>query len=75
MTCPISLDIFKDPVIVNSGHTYEKEYIMKIINDKCIDPLTRKPLDKNIVIDNYLVKKLTINFNSGKNFNENTLTK
>ena len=24
LTCPISLDIFNDPVIVSSGHTYER---------------------------------------------------
>ena len=27
LTCPISLDIFTDPVIVSSGHTYERSYI------------------------------------------------
>ena len=27
LTCPISLEIFKDPVIAASGHTYEREYI------------------------------------------------
>ena len=75
LTCPISLDIFKEPVIVNSGHTYEKEYIMKIINDTGIDPLTRKPLNKHIVIDNYLVNKLNNVFNSGINFNENIFNK
>ena len=43
---------------------------MKIIKDKGIDPLTRKPLNKYIVIDNQLVNKLIIEFNSGNNFNE-----
>ena len=75
MTCPISLDIFKEPVVADSEHTYEKEYIMKIINEKGIDPLTRKPLNKHIVIDNYLVNKLIVEFNSGINFNENTFNK
>ena len=75
LTCPISLDIFKEPVIVSSGHTYEKEYIMKIINDKSNDPLTRQPLNNEIIVRNYLVNKLIIEFNSGLNFNENIFNK
>jgi hypothetical protein len=74
LTCPISLALFTDPVIVSSGHTYERKYITKIISDKGIDPLTGQPL-KNIVIGNVLVSKLIVEFNSGKNFNENVLNK
>ena len=70
MTCPISLDIFHDPVIVSSGRTYEREYIMKIINDKCVDPLTRERLNKNIIIQNNLINNIKNEFNSGINFNE-----
>ena len=75
MTCPISLDIFKDPVIVSSGHTYEREYILKIINDKCLDPITREPLNKTLIIDNYLVNNIKKEFNSGINFNETVFNK
>jgi hypothetical protein len=74
LTCPISLDLFTDPVIVSSGHTYERKYITKIINDKGNDPLTRQPLKKT-VIGNVLVSKLIVEFNSGKNFNENVFNK
>ena len=75
LTCPISLDIFKDPVIVSSGHTYEREYILKIINDKCLDPITREPLNKTLIIDNYLVNNIKKEFNSGINFNETVFNK
>ena len=59
MTCPISLDLFKEPVIVSSGHTYEKEYLIKIINNKGNDPLTREFLNNKIIVGNYLVSKLS----------------
>ena len=75
LTCPISLDLFKEPVIVSSGHTYEKEYLMKIINNKGNDPLTREFLNNKIIVGNYLVSKLIIEFNSGINFNENIFNK
>ena len=48
---------------------------MKIINDKGNDPLTRQPLNNEIIVRNYLVSKLIIEFNSGLNFNENIFNK
>ena len=75
LTCPISLDIFTDPVIVNSGHTYERSYIMKIAENNGKDPLTRETIKKDSLIGNYLVKKLIIEFNSGIEFNENIYNK
>ena len=74
LTCPISLDLFVDPVIVSSGHTYERQYISKIINDKGNDPLTRQPL-KNNIIRNVLVSKLILEFKSGKDFNDQIFNK
>ena len=75
LTCPISLEIFRDPVIVSNGHTYEREYIKKIIEENGKDPLTRENLDKDKIIGNYLVEKLIQEFNSGINFDENTYYK
>ena len=75
LTCPISLDIFTDPVIVNSGHTYERSYIMKIVEENGKDPLTRETIKKDSIIGNYLVKKLITEFNSGNEFNENIYNK
>ena len=43
---------------------------MKIINDKCVDPLTRERLNKNIIIQNNLINNIKNEFNSGINFNE-----
>jgi len=48
---------------------------MKIINNKSNDPLTREFLNNKIIVGNYLVSKLIIEFNSGINFNENIFNK
>ena len=58
LTCPISLEIFKDPVIVASGHTYEREYILRIISETGKDPETREKLKIEDIIDNCLAKKI-----------------
>ena len=75
LTCPISLDIFTDPVIVNSGHTYERSYIIKIIEKNGTDPLTRQILKKEEIYSNYLVNQLIKEFNGGKDFDENIYNK
>ena len=71
LTCPISLDLFSDPVITDSGHSFEREYIIQSIQSNGNDPITRQPLKFNNVIGNTLVKKVVNEFNGGKNFNEN----
>ena len=73
LSCPISLDLFKDPVIVKSGHTYEKEYITQIIRQTGKDPETREQLTLEDITSNYLVNKIVQEFRPNENdFNENT---
>jgi hypothetical protein len=73
LSCPISLDLFKDPVIVKSGHTYEKEYITQIIKQTGKDPETREKLFLEDITSNYLVNKIVQEFRSKEDdFNENT---
>ena len=56
--CPISKEIMLNPVTTSSGFTYEKENIVKWMNDKKTDPLTReiisKKLYKNIILKNII---------------------
>lgn len=43
--CPITLDLFCNPVCTSVGHTYEKEFLIKYFKFKgCIDPNTNQPL-------------------------------
>lgn len=42
--CPITYEIFKDPVIDNCGHTFEKEIILKILENKNQCPFSNLPI-------------------------------
>ncbi|KAL9402334.1 hypothetical protein Peur_006183 [Populus x canadensis] len=57
--CPISLDLMKDPVIVASGHTYDRNSIAQWINSghhTC--PKSGKRLIHTALIPNYALKSL-----------------
>ncbi|KAJ6902331.1 U-box domain-containing protein 1-like [Populus alba x Populus x berolinensis] len=57
--CPISLDLMKDPVIVASGHTYDRNSIAQWINSghhTC--PKSGKRLIHRALIPNYALKSL-----------------
>lgn len=45
LTCPITLELFRDPVIAGDGHTYERKAIIKWLNMYGTSPLTRQPLN------------------------------
>ena len=53
-TCPISLDIMRDPVMLSDGRAYEKLYILEHLKKDKTSPITREPL-KPI---NFTVKQL-----------------
>ena len=49
--CPITLEIFNEPVVAKDGQTYERTAIMKVLNSgNSISPITRQPIDKNLYI-------------------------
>ena len=62
--CPISLQIMKNPVICQDGHTYERESILAIKQN--ISPMTRLPIDKNILIENINIRQLIEEFIESK---------
>ena len=58
--CLITYTIFKDPVIVIDGNTYEREAINTWLNNSKKSPLTNKVLENNISNSNISVRqKLT----------------
>lgn len=57
--CPISLDLMRDPVIVASGHTYDRDSITRWINSEhhtC--PKSGQKLIHRALIPNYALKSL-----------------
>ncbi|CAF3650984.1 unnamed protein product [Rotaria socialis] len=55
LTCPITLQFFRDPVIAADGHAYERAAIVKWIETHGTSPLTREPLNvADLQSDEYL---------------------
>jgi hypothetical protein len=55
LICPITFQIFRDPVIAGDGHTYERAAIVRWISEHGTSPLTRQPLNINeLQADDYL---------------------
>ncbi|CAF1020715.1 unnamed protein product [Didymodactylos carnosus] len=62
LTCPITCDLFRDPVVAADGHTYEREAIVKWIHENGTSPITRQRITIDTLISNYTVKKLVEEF-------------
>jgi hypothetical protein len=59
--CPISREIFLEPVLIQSGYTFEKEYIDKWFKNNNTCPLTRKIIDKQYYL-NLVLKNIICDF-------------
>jgi tetratricopeptide (TPR) repeat protein len=56
--CPITMNIMKDPVIAEDGHSYERCAIeLWIVNGNKTSPMTNKVLKSPKLIPNYILKK------------------
>jgi hypothetical protein len=53
LTCPLTLEVFSDPLMSKHGHNFERNAILKWLaegNSEC--PLTRKPLSPSMLFPN-----------------------
>lgn len=58
LKCPISDELMEDPVVIQSGHTYEKALINKHFErNGATDPITRQTVDPSVTIPNHMLKK------------------
>ncbi len=58
LLCPISLQLFEDPVLAEDGHTYERAAITEWIHRNGTSPLTRQPLRIDALRSNIIIKKV-----------------
>ena len=61
--CPITNIVMDNPVITPYGTTYEKSAILKYIEENNNDYLTKKPLSKDMIIPNYMLKAAMREYN------------
>lgn len=54
--CPISMEIMKDPVVCEDGHSYERENILNWLERSQTSPMTRQPISKNQLRSNLALK-------------------
>jgi hypothetical protein len=72
LICPITLKIFKDPIMSKSGVTYEKKAIIKWLKNNKTDPLSREPLSIEDLRPNLVIKNI-INMIPKKDYHINYL--
>jgi len=58
LRCPLSLEVFVDPVICADGHTYEREAIEGWLLQNRTSPITREAIDRESLAPNHVVRKL-----------------
>jgi len=63
LKCAISDELMQDPVVIQSGHTYERDMISKHFKmNGAFDPITRQEVDPSVMIPNHMLKKASENF-------------
>ncbi|CAF4217407.1 unnamed protein product, partial [Adineta steineri] len=62
LLCPLTLELFRNPVLAQDGHTYERVAIEEWIRKTGSSPLTRQPLSLEHLYPNLVVKKIIDNF-------------
>ena len=58
LTCPITGDILKDPVVATDGHTYERAAIERWLTDHQTSPLTNAPLASKQLVPNLRLRAI-----------------
>ncbi|KAG7365121.1 U-box domain containing protein [Nitzschia inconspicua] len=73
--CPLTLDIFKDPVLSKYGHTYERSAILQWLQDHETCPISRKPLTPRYLISNHSLKLQIKNWKSDSTTKDSNATR
>ncbi|CAF3698936.1 unnamed protein product [Rotaria sp. Silwood1] len=62
LNCPLTCDIFRDPVIGQDGHTYERKDIIAWLQRHGTSPITREPMNIESLRPNHVVHKIVDEF-------------
>jgi len=54
--CPITQEVFMDPVFTDDGHTYERAAIVEWLKNHTTSPLTNQTLDSVVVRPNHALR-------------------
>lgn len=69
ITCPISRNIMIDPVITPYGTSYDRQSLSIYLQTNDIDPIAKKRLTNEMVVDNYVLKeKINVYMKVNKEF-------
>jgi hypothetical protein len=70
LTCPITMELFVDPVLADDGYTYERTAIVEWVkNHKETSPMTRQPIKLKDLKSNRVVKQLADQYRSSSTSN------
>jgi hypothetical protein len=64
LICPITLDVYRDPVLAGDGHVYERIAIFQWIKQHGTSPLTREPLNVDDLCSEENIKQLCQSYRS-----------
>ena len=62
LKCPITQEIMKNPVVINDGHSYERDAIIRWFDQKKTSPLTNNVFSEPVIIENHALRKLCESF-------------
>jgi hypothetical protein len=62
LSCPLSKKLFRDPVTIETGYTFEKEEIAKHLKDHDVCPQTQVRLTSKVMIPNFAIKAISQRF-------------
>ncbi|UJR31770.1 hypothetical protein I4U23_019248 [Adineta vaga] len=62
LICPITRELFRDPVLATDSYTYERSAIENWLRTTATSPTTRAPLSKDRLVLNLVVKNMVDDF-------------
>merc|ERR1712078_925836 len=57
LVCPLTLELFEDPVSTIHGHSYERKALEQALAVKHVDPMIRAPLTPQQVFPNIAIRQ------------------